>query len=54
MCESDNKPGLTVDEVRNCENNEDELIAHAAYLLPMSYDLEKADLNGDGVLLFKE
>ena len=33
VCESDNKPGLTFDEVRNCDDVEYELIADAANLL---------------------
>ena len=33
VCESDNKPGLTVDIVRNCDEDEDELIADAVNMI---------------------
>ena len=61
VCESDNKPGLTFDEVRNC-GEEDDAVTYVIDTVLKKHtgwdfdilDFESADLNGDGVLLFEE
>ena len=54
FCNQDGKPGLTWEEVENCEKEFAEVLAVHNIDVPTVDDFNSADLNSDGKLFFQE
>ena len=53
-CDFDRMEGLSWLEVKTCEERFAEVLAAKDIAVPTEDDFKAADLNGDGVLMFKE
>merc|ERR1719244_2217778 len=54
FCNHDGEPGLTWEEVENCEKKFAEVLAAQNIDVPTVDDFKSADLNSDGKLFFQE
>merc|ERR1739842_57270 len=54
FCNQDEQPGLTWEEVENCEKEFAEVLAAQNIPVPTEEDFNSADLNSDGKLFFQE